>query len=149
MEGLLTKCKESIKANKQKTTALTEVKESLAKQVSEKEGDLNDVRSQLVNSQATLSTAQKEIESYRNKAQQEELQIAEVKMMMHQVKSALFLSNVVLLKTKGGRHGLDFELQRGCNENLHCGSDFKSFYPGIDYKIFEGFFTEFFMKRDF
>lgn len=27
LEGLLTKCKESIKANKQKTNALTEVKE--------------------------------------------------------------------------------------------------------------------------
>ena len=82
---MLTKCKESIKANKQKTTALTEVKESLAKQVSEKDGELNDVRSQLVNVQATLSTAQKEIENFRQKAQEEELQIAEVKMMMHQV----------------------------------------------------------------
>merc|ERR1719391_1887173 len=40
LETLLTKCKESIKANKQKTTALTEVKDSLSKQLSEKEADL-------------------------------------------------------------------------------------------------------------
>jgi len=31
LEALLTKCKESIKANKQKTFALTEVKENLVK----------------------------------------------------------------------------------------------------------------------
>ena len=109
LEGLLTKCKESIKANKQKTTALTEVKESLANQgkhfflykpqhfheffeyfffffkVEEKEVELNDVKSQLLNTQSVLSTAQIELDSLRNKGQQEELQIAEIKMMMHQV----------------------------------------------------------------
>ena len=85
LEGLLTKCKESIKANKQKTSALTEVKESLAKQVGEREAELDDLRSQLLNSQATLSVAQKEIENYKKREQNDELQIAEVKMMMHQV----------------------------------------------------------------
>ena len=85
LEGLLTKCKESIKANKQKTTALTEVKESLAKQVVEKEAELGELRSQFDNSKITLNSAQKEIEGHRKRAQQEELQIAEVKMMMHQV----------------------------------------------------------------
>ena len=85
LEGLLTKCKESIKANKQKTTALTEVKESLAKQVTEKEVELNDVKSQLLNTQSSLSSTQTEMESLRSKGQQEELQIAEIKMMMHQV----------------------------------------------------------------
>ena len=83
---MLTKCKESIKANKQKTTALTEVKESLAKQVGEREGELDDLRSQLLNTQATLSVAQKEIENYKKREQNDELQIAEVKMMMHQVR---------------------------------------------------------------
>ena len=81
----MTKCKESIKANKQKTTALTEVKESLAKQVTEKEVELNDVKSQLLNTQSSLSSTQTEMESLRSKGQQEELQIAEIKMMMHQV----------------------------------------------------------------
>ena len=94
LEGLLTKCKESIKANKQKTTALTEVKESLANQgkhfffffkVEEKEVELNDVKSQLLNTQSVLSSAQIELDGLRNKGQQEELQIAEIKMMMHQV----------------------------------------------------------------
>ena len=85
MEGLLTKCKESIKANKQKTSALTEVKESLAQQVTEREAEVNDLRSQLLSAQSTLSSTQKEIQTYRNKEQQEELQIAEIKMMMHQV----------------------------------------------------------------
>ena len=81
----MTKCKESIKANKQKTTALTEVKESLANQVEEKEVELNDVKSQLLNTQSVLSTAHIELDSLRNKGQLEELQIAEIKMMMHQV----------------------------------------------------------------
>lgn len=91
LEGLLTKCKESIKANKQKTTALTEVKESLATQVAEKETELNDIKSTLVNCQATLSTAQQEIESYRSREQHNELQMAEMKMMMHQVMLIFFL----------------------------------------------------------
>ena len=59
---------------------------SLAKQVSEKETELEDLRSQFYTTQTTLTSAQKEIEGYRKRAQQEELQIAEVKMMMHQVR---------------------------------------------------------------
>ena len=85
LEGLLTKCKESIKANKQKTSALTEVKENLAKQVTDKESELEDLRSQFYATQTTLTSAQKEIDGYRRREQQEELQIAEVKMIMHQV----------------------------------------------------------------
>jgi len=42
------------------------------------------LRSQFYTTQTTLTSAQKEIEGYRKRAQQEELQIAEVKMMMHQ-----------------------------------------------------------------
>lgn len=44
------------------------------------------MRSQLLSTQATLTTAQREIDGYRKREQQEELQIAEIKMMMHQVK---------------------------------------------------------------
>ena len=47
--------------------------------------ELNNVKSQLLNTQSELSTAQIELDSLRNKGQQEELQIAEIKMMMHQV----------------------------------------------------------------
>ena len=47
--------------------------------------ELNDVKSQLLNSQSVLSSAQIELDGLRNKGQQEELQIAEIKMMMHQV----------------------------------------------------------------
>ena len=84
LEGLLTKCKESIKANKQKTTALTEVKESLAKQVGEREAESDDLRSQLVNLQSTLAAAQTEISNHKKREQSEELQIAELKLLMHQ-----------------------------------------------------------------
>ena len=84
LEGLLTKCKESIKANKLKTTALTEVKESLAKQVGEREAECDDLRSQLVNLQSTLTVAQEEISNHKKREQSEELQIAELKLTMHQ-----------------------------------------------------------------
>ena len=47
--------------------------------------ELNDVKSQLLNTQSVLSSAQIELDGLRNKGQQEELQIAEIKMMMHQV----------------------------------------------------------------
>ena len=80
----MTKCKESIKANKQKTTALTEVKESLAKQVGEREAESDDLRSQLVNLQSTLTAAQTEISNHKKREQSEELQIAELKLSMHQ-----------------------------------------------------------------
>ena len=47
--------------------------------------ELNDVKSQLLNTQSVLSSTQIELDGLRNKGQQEELQIAEIKMMMHQV----------------------------------------------------------------
>ena len=78
LETLLTKCKESIKANKQKTTALTEVKDSLSKQLSEKEADL------IVLSDRFNST-EAELKELKRKEQEEELQIAQAKMHMHQV----------------------------------------------------------------
>ena len=78
LETLLTKCKESIKANKQKTTALTEVKDSLSKQLSEKEADwivLTD----------RFNSTEAELKELKRKEQEEELQIAQAKMHMHQV----------------------------------------------------------------
>lgn len=75
LEALLTKCKESIKANKQKTQALTEVKESLSAQLSDREGECEKLRTQV-----------RDYEAWKAKAQEEELQIAETKMVMHQVR---------------------------------------------------------------
>ena len=74
LESLLTKCKDSIKANKQKTQALTEVKESLSAQLSEREAECEAARAKL-----------KEFEDRSSKAREEEIQIAETKMVMHQV----------------------------------------------------------------
>ena len=78
LETLLTKCKESIKANKQKTTALTEVKDSLSKQLSEKEADLIVLTDRFNSTEA-------ELKEVKRKEQEEELQIAQAKMHMHQV----------------------------------------------------------------
>ena len=78
LETLLTKCKESIKANKQKTTALTEVKDSLSKQLSEKEADLIVLTDRFNSTEA-------ELKELKQKEQEEELQIAQAKMHMHQV----------------------------------------------------------------
>ena len=78
LETLLTKCKESIKANKQKTTALTEVKDSLSKQLSEKEADLIVLTDRFNSTEA-------ELKELKRKEQEEELQIAQAKMHMHQV----------------------------------------------------------------
>ena len=78
LETLLTKCKESIKANKQKTTALTEVKDSLSKQLSEKEADLIVLTDRFNSTDA-------ELKELKRKEQEEELQIAQAKMHMHQV----------------------------------------------------------------
>ena len=74
MESLLTKCKESIKANKQKTQALTETKENLASTLGEKEQEIQTLRGKI-----------SEFEAFKKKAQAEEIQIAETKMVMHQV----------------------------------------------------------------
>jgi len=68
LEALLTKCKESIKANKQKTTALTEVKESLATQLASKEAECNNLSSQ-------LTQLQNDHEVLKKKEQEEELQV--------------------------------------------------------------------------
>ena len=68
LEALLTKCKESIKANKQKTVALTEVKESLATQLANKETECQGLGSQ-------LSKIQSELDVLQKKEQEEELQV--------------------------------------------------------------------------
>ena len=73
LEALLTKCKESIKANKQKTTALTDVKDSLAEQLAEKEKE----NEKLTNN---LKGVKDELDSLKKREQVEELQIAEIKM---------------------------------------------------------------------
>merc|ERR1712203_739245 len=66
LEALLTKCKESIKANKQKTTALTEVKDSLATQLADREGE----NEKLIN---RLKLVQDELDSIKKREQIEEL----------------------------------------------------------------------------
>ena len=81
LETLLTKCKESIKANKQKTTALTEVKDSLSKQLSEREADL-------ISLTDSFNRTNNELKELKQKDQEEELQIAQAKMHMHQVRTA-------------------------------------------------------------
>lgn len=68
LEALLTKCKESIKANKQKTVALTEVKESLASQLANKESECQGLNSQ-------LTKVQTELDILKKKEQEEELQV--------------------------------------------------------------------------
>ena len=47
MEALLTKCKDSIKANKQKTQALTDVKDSLSTALSAKETECSELSQKL------------------------------------------------------------------------------------------------------
>ena len=56
MESLLSKCKENIKANKQKTAALTEVKEQLASDLALREQELAEERAkaQEVNAEMEL-----------------------------------------------------------------------------------------------
>ena len=56
LESLLSKCKENIKANKQKTAALTEVKEQLASDLALREKELAEERAktQDVNAQLEL-----------------------------------------------------------------------------------------------
>lgn len=75
----MTKCKESIKANKQKTTALTEVKDSLSKQLSEREADMIALTD-------TFNRTNTELTELKKKEQEEELQMAQAKMHMHQVR---------------------------------------------------------------
>ena len=47
LEALLTKCKDSIKTNKQKTSALAETNRSLSEQVTEREGECERLRVQV------------------------------------------------------------------------------------------------------
>ena len=64
MESLLSKCKENIKANKQKTAALTEVKEQLASDLALREQELADERAkaQEVNAEMELLKGRYRIE---------------------------------------------------------------------------------------
>ena len=68
LEALLTKCKESIKANKQKTNALTEVKESLATHLAVKEEECKSLSTQ-------VTKIQTDFEILKKKEQEEELQV--------------------------------------------------------------------------
>ena len=54
MESLLSKCKENIKANKQKTAALTEVKEQLASDLALRETELAEERAKAQGMNAQL-----------------------------------------------------------------------------------------------
>ena len=76
LESLLSKCKENIKANKNKMSALTEVKEQLATDLENKERDLAELRS-------TCEKANEELGILRKKEESEEVQMAEIKLAMH------------------------------------------------------------------
>merc|ERR1712098_1043211 len=76
LESLLSKCKENIKANKNKLTALTEVKEQLAMDLENKEKELLDEK---LNSKRISD----QLELVKNKEEGEELQMAEAKLAMH------------------------------------------------------------------
>ena len=89
LETLLTKCKESIKANKQKTSALTEVKDSLSKQLSEREADLIALTD-------TFNRTNAELTQLKTREQEEELQMAQAKMHMHQASTTDFVHITIL-----------------------------------------------------
>ena len=76
LESLLSKCKENIKTNKNKTTALTEVKDQLAADLELKEKELVELRD-------SSDKVRAELETLRRKEEGEEIQIAEVKLAMH------------------------------------------------------------------
>jgi len=76
LESLLTKCKENIKANKQKIGALSEVKEELATQLQEKEASIIQLNEKNTQLESEVSVA-------RERAQGEEIQLAETKLVMH------------------------------------------------------------------
>lgn len=76
LESLLSKCKENIKANKHKMTALTEVKEKLAVQLEDKEKELQEEKS-------SADGVRQELESIRNREEGDEIQMAEAKLAMH------------------------------------------------------------------
>ena len=76
LESLLSKCKENIKTNKNKTTALTEVKDQLAADLELKEKELVELRD-------SSDKVRAELETLKRKEEGEEIQIAEVKLAMH------------------------------------------------------------------
>ena len=76
LESLLSKCKENIKANKQKMQALTEVKEQLSMDLEAKESELVEERERGVRVASELT-------ELRGREAGEELQMAEVKLAMH------------------------------------------------------------------
>ena len=76
LESLLSKCKENIKANKNKLSALTEVKEQLATDLESKENEL-------IEQKAATKKAVDELELIKNREEGEELQMAEAKLAMH------------------------------------------------------------------
>eukprot|EP00092_Neocalanus_flemingeri_P054245 GFUD01063881.1.p1 GENE.GFUD01063881.1~~GFUD01063881.1.p1 ORF type:complete len:1583 (+),score=606.32 GFUD01063881.1:211-4959(+) len=76
LESLLSKCKENIKANKNKLSALTEVKEQLAVDLEAKEKELNDEK-------AASKKAVDELQLIKNREEGDELQMAEAKLAMH------------------------------------------------------------------
>ena len=76
LESLLSKCKENIKTNKNKTTALTEVKDQLAADLEQKEKELVELRD-------SSDKVRAELETLKRKEEGEEIQIAEVKLAMH------------------------------------------------------------------
>ena len=76
LESLLSKCKENIKANKNKLTALTEVKEQLATDLETKEKDLCEARE-------SCQKAVDELQILRKREETEEVQMAEIKLQMH------------------------------------------------------------------
>merc|ERR1719234_769104 len=76
LESLLSKCKENIKANKQKTAALTEVKEQLASDLALRETELAEEKAKALDVNAQM-------ELLKGREAGEELQMAEVKLAMH------------------------------------------------------------------
>ena len=76
LENLLSKCKENIKANKNKLTALTEVKDQLATDLELKETELGEEKD-------SHKKVLDELQIYRKREEGEELQMAEAKLAMH------------------------------------------------------------------
>ena len=76
LESLLSKCKENIKTNKNKTTALTEVKDQLAVDLEVKDKEVLELK-------ASSDLIKAELDTLKKKEEGEEIQIAEVKLAMH------------------------------------------------------------------
>ena len=76
LENLLSKCKENIKANKNKLSALSEVKDQLATDLEIKETELSEEKE-------SHKKVLDELQIYRKREEGEELQMAEAKLAMH------------------------------------------------------------------